>query len=189
MASETARAVTLGTRLSKMWDNILKGTIYASGALIFLLMILMSYQVIVRYFFNTSTGWVPDFATDFQYMVVMLGTAWVLKVKKHTKLDVLVLRAKPRTQKIIEFGLNILAFAACALFFYVGMRATVTAFARGDFLYREVNVPLGPLLAFIPFSFLLLSIQLIIDLVKGWRFLQAGKVKVESTPAQPQAYT
>lgn len=171
---------TSGGKFLRIWDGILKGTAYASGAFIFVLMLLMSYQVIVRYFFKASTGWVPDFATDIQYIVVMLATAWVLRVKKHTKLDVLVVGMKPMRKRILDLALNILSLAACALFFYLGLKATIVAFSNGDTIYREIIVPLGPLLAFIPFSFLMLSIQLVIDIINDVRFLMTGGNK----PAQ-----
>jgi TRAP-type C4-dicarboxylate transport system permease small subunit len=110
-----------------------------------------------------------------------MGTAWVLRTNKHTRIDVIVVRFSRRTQTIIGLVCNFLGFIACALFFWVGLQKTLNAFALGDFLYREVKVPLGPLYAFIPFAFLLLSIQLGMHLYSGWRSLQAAPAK----PSQP----
>jgi C4-dicarboxylate transporter DctQ subunit len=184
MGNDTAKAVTVGARLSKIWDTLLKVTIYVSGVLILILMLLMSYQVIGRYFFNAPGGWVPDFAGYFQYACVLLGTTWVLRNNKHTRIDVIVVRYSRRTQTIIGLVCNFLAFIACALFFWVGLLKTWDAFARGDFLYKEVNMPLGPLYAFIPFAFLLLSIQLGMYLYSGWRSLRTAPAK-PSQPSQP----
>jgi TRAP-type C4-dicarboxylate transport system permease small subunit len=187
MATNVAKVETTGARLSRLWENILRGTIYASGALIVILMLLVSFSVIMRYFVGMPTGWVPDFAGYFQYALVLLGAAWVLKIKRHVKIDVLVVRFSRRIQGIIELVCNCLAFIAYSIFFVVGLRATINAFVRGDFLFKEVKMPLGPLYAFIPFCLLLLCIQIFLDIYTRWRSLRAAPAKSVQPSQPPQA--
>jgi C4-dicarboxylate transporter, DctQ subunit len=181
MATNTAKVVPTGSRLSRFWDTLLKTTIYVSGGMIVVLMIMVSFSVIMRYFLKTPTGWVPDFAGYIQYALVLVGAAWVLKIKRHVRIDVLVARYSRRTQTIIEIVTMCMAFIAYVIFFYVGLKATITAFANGDILYKEVKMPLGPLYAFIPFGLGLLCTQMFIDIYARCRSLRAAPAK----PAPP----
>jgi C4-dicarboxylate transporter, DctQ subunit len=183
MATNIAKVAPTGSRLSRFWDNLLKTTIYTSGVLIFVLMLLVAFSVIMRYFFKTPTGWVPDFAGYFQYALVLLGAAWVLKIKRHVRIDVLVAKYSRRTQTIIEIVTMSMAFIAYAIFFYVGLKATITAFVNGDVLYKEFIMPLGPLYAFIPFGLGLLCIQMFIEIYTRCRSLKALPAK-PAPPAQ-----
>jgi TRAP-type C4-dicarboxylate transport system permease small subunit len=184
MATNTAKVETRGARLSRLWENILKGTIYASGVLIVIMMVLVSFSVIMRYFVGMPTGWVPDMAGYLQYALVLLGAAWVLKIRKHVKIDVIVVRFSRKTQRIIELVCNCLAFIAYSIFLVVGLRATINAFVHGDFLFKEVKMPVGPLYAFIPVCLLLLCIQIFIDIYSGWRSIRAAPA-MPVQPSQP----
>jgi C4-dicarboxylate transporter DctQ subunit len=171
-----AKATTVGRLLSKVFDRILIVTAYISGAIIVLMMLSMSYEVVMRYFFLAPTPWAVDSAGYMQYALVLLGAAWVLKTESHTKIDTLVLRLSFRTRTIINFVTSFIALATCALFVWKGTEATWNAYIRGDFLYREVEVPLAPLYAIIPFAFLLLFIQFGRRVYGYWRSLSASKL-------------
>lgn len=162
--------------LSKIFDKVLLVTGYASGVIIVLMMLSMSYEVVMRYFFLAPTKWVLDSAGYMQYALVLLGAAWVLKIEGHTKIDTILIRFQPRTQTIINIVTSSIALLACALFMWKGVEATWTAYVRGDFLYHEVEVPLAPLYAIIPFAFLLLCIQFGRRAYNLWHSLSANKL-------------
>jgi TRAP-type C4-dicarboxylate transport system permease small subunit len=145
MATNLAQAASKESGLSRFWASLLKVTIYIAGAMILILMVGVAFSVIMRYFFKAPTGWVPDFAGYFQYALVLLGAAWVLRIKRHVRIDVIVAKFSRRIQTIIEIVTMSMAFLAYALFVVVGTRATITAFVNGDFLYKEIPMPLGPL--------------------------------------------
>jgi TRAP-type C4-dicarboxylate transport system permease small subunit len=150
---------TTGRRLSKGFDRILTVTAYTSGIIIVVLMLSMCYEVVMRYFFNAPTKWAADFSGYMQYVLVLLGAAWVLKIDAHTRIDTLLVFFSPRTRTIINIVTSSIALVACALFLWKGVEATWDAYQRGDFLYREVELPLAPLYAVIPFAFLLVCIE------------------------------
>jgi TRAP-type mannitol/chloroaromatic compound transport system permease small subunit len=94
------KAGAMGRRLSKVFDNVLTGTAYASGAIIVLMMLSMSYEVAVRYFFLAPTKWAADSAGYMQYALVLLGAAWMLKMDSHTKIEILLQRLQSKTRTI-----------------------------------------------------------------------------------------
>jgi TRAP-type C4-dicarboxylate transport system permease small subunit len=186
MATQTATPPK--PAIARFWDGLLRVTIYASGIMIIILMVMIAFAVIIRYVFPRSGlnfGSVPDFAGYFQYALVLLGAAWVLKIKKHVRLDFIVTRFSRRTQLWIEIVTNGLALISYAIFVVVGFNATVKAFVNHDFLYKTINMPLGPLYAFIPFCLTLLCIQIGIDIYG--RFKMLGKLPAKPAPPAPQA--
>ena len=158
-------------RASKIFDSIIAGAAYLSGCIIVFMMLAISYEVVMRYILGTPTSWVMDFSGYMQYAIVLLGAAWVLKIGSHTRIDILLNKFRPRIQTILNIVTSSISLVACAIFGWKGFEATWGAYQRGDFLYREVEVPLAILFAFIPFSFLLLCIQLGREIHKHWRAL------------------
>ena len=132
---------------------------YAAGTIVFAIMLSICYEVIMRYFFNRPTAWAVDFAGYMQYALVLMGSAWVLKIDGHPRIDIIVSRTSAKTQAIMRVITSSVAVVTCTIFFWKGLEATVDAFQRGDFLYRNVEVPIGPLYAIIPFAFLLIGIE------------------------------
>jgi C4-dicarboxylate transporter DctQ subunit len=162
--------------LSKIFDRIITWVAYVSGWIIIIMMLSISYEVVMRYFFRAPTAWVVDFSGYMQYVLVLLGTPWVLKIGSHTRLDILLNKFSGRIQTILNIITSSIALLACAIFFWKGFEATWGAYQRGDFLYREVEVPLALLFVFIPVAFLLLCIQFGREVYKHWRGL--GKALV-----------
>jgi len=170
------KTTTVGRRLSKVFDKVLIVTAYTSGVIIVLMMLSVSYHVLMRYFFTAPTTWAPDFAGYMQYALVLLGAAWVLKIDSHVKIDTLLLRLSPRTRTIINIVTSSIALVACALFVWKGVEATWGAYLRGDFLYREVELPVAPFYALIPFAFLLLCIEFGRKVYNHWHSLSTIKL-------------
>jgi len=146
-------------RLTKIFDYVLNVTAYFSGSLIIILMLSISYEVVMRYFFNSPTSWVIDFSGYMQYAIVMLGAAWVLKRNGHTKIDLLSAQLKGKKQTILNALTSSIGLLTCAIFFWEGLTATWQAYQRHEFLYREIEIPVAPLFVIFPISFLLLCIQ------------------------------
>jgi len=180
--------------IARFWDNLLRVTIYISGILIIVLMVGIAFSVIIRYvsrfvpsvaFFNF--GNIPDFAGYVQYALVLLGAAWVLKIKKHVRLDFIVGRFSRRVQLWIEIVTNFLAMGAYGIFVVVGFNATVKAFSNGDFFYKTINMQVGPLYALIALCLTLLCIQMGIEIYGRFKLLSnlPAKPAAPVAPAQP----
>lgn len=156
-------------KLSKSFDSLLTGTAYLSGFLIIFMMLSISYEVVMRYFFNAPTSWVIDFSGYTQQAIVLLGAAWVLRNGGHTRIDIILERFQGRRQSVINLFTSCLGFIASATFFWKGLEATWGAYQRGDFLYRDIEVPSALLLGFFPVAFLLLCIQFLREMYNHFR--------------------
>lgn len=146
-------------RISKAFDKFLNLLGYLSGIIVVLLMLFVSYEVVMRYFFNYPTIWVIDMSGLLMLAVTFLGTAWVLRIGGHTSLDMILLRFSLKTQAIINGITSLVALVACAVFLVQSVAESIDALRNHEFLYLTFEAPRHIPLWFITFGFLTLCIQ------------------------------
>jgi TRAP-type mannitol/chloroaromatic compound transport system permease small subunit len=70
--------------------------------LIMVLVVVVCFDVFMRYVFNSPTRWAYDAALHLYSIAFLVGGAWVLKMKAHIKVDVLYNLFPARTRAIIN---------------------------------------------------------------------------------------
>ena len=111
------------------------------GWLIMLMTFGVSYEVLVRYVFNSPTPWSLDVSFMMYGTIFMMGGAYTLSRGGHVRGDFLYRTWKPRTQALVDFILYI-------LFFFPGILALVITgfkYSGRSWGYGEVsaNSPAG----------------------------------------------
>lgn len=66
------------------------------------LVMVMTYEVIVRYVFNKPTMWTADVASTLGATIVTLGWAYTHKYHKHVRVDVIYSHLSTRAKAIID---------------------------------------------------------------------------------------
>jgi len=66
-----------------------------------LLTLTMTYEVVVRYGFDSPTIWSYDVSYMLGSMVLMFGMAYTLKIKGHVSIDIIFNRFSPRVQALL----------------------------------------------------------------------------------------
>lgn len=106
------------------------------GWLIILMTFGMSYEVLVRYLFNSPTPWSLDVSFIMYGTLFMMGGAYTLSRGGHVRGDFIYRTWKPRTQAMVDLALYI-------LFFFPGILALVITgfkYASRSWSYTEVSV-------------------------------------------------
>jgi TRAP-type C4-dicarboxylate transport system permease small subunit len=147
--------------LNVFFDTVVDSLAFLSGALLILIMISISVDVIMRYFFNRPLFWVGELAEYALLYITFTGAAWVLKKDRHVKIDVLVAGLNPKKRYILDWFVNIICIFVCAVLTYYGAVVARDHFVRGVYNPTLMSFPKGPLLAIIPIGTLLLTIQFI----------------------------
>ena len=123
-----------------MLEKFLKGVDWLSewsgktvSWLIFPLMLIITYDVIMRYLFSAPTVW----AFDMGYMVggsmVTLGMGYVLLQKGHVRVDILYDKFSRRTKLFLDFVLTILIFfPMMIIFLYTSWQYFLLSVARHE---------------------------------------------------------
>lgn len=156
--------VTLG----RVFDRILDFTAFAACFLIVFLLLSVCYEVVMRYFFDAPTDWVVEYASLIVLWVPFLVAAYVLRLDKHTKMDILVGQLNPTTQAVI----NIVSYIICALICFgiavFGTKVVWYYYKTGFATQTFLMIPKWPLMSVIPFSAILLFIEFIRKIFKSF---------------------
>lgn len=102
----------------------------AASLLIFLLLGIIFYEILGRYFFNRGSIWVHEVSGWIQVLYVFLGGAWAFQTGYFVRVDILFSNLPPRVQAILDVTVGTLLFA-----FFVW----VLLEKGGDFALRSWN--------------------------------------------------
>ena len=150
--------------ITKANEWLAKGSMY----LILALVVVVCFDVLMRYLFNRPTTWSFEAALHLYAIAFLVSSGWVLSMQAHVKVDVLYVRFSPRKRAFINvifcllFLLPVCFFLVKDGFDYAYASWKVGEVSRGSPLHEPVWV----LKVFIPISFLMLGLQGIVELVK-----------------------
>jgi TRAP-type mannitol/chloroaromatic compound transport system permease small subunit len=146
--------------------------------LILILVVVVCFDVLMRYLFNSPTTWAYDAALHLYSISFLVGGAWVLKMKAHIKVDVLYNMFSPRARAVINLICYLLLlFPLCYFLLKDGSVYAFTSWKLGEVSRSSpLHEPVWPLKAFIPISFLLLWLQGIVEVVHDLVIVKKGTV-------------
>lgn len=147
-------------------------------AVSFLILILVGvivYEIIVRYFFNSPTIWAHEISQMVYGAYVILLGGYLQQRNGHVNVDILYQRFKPRTRAIINLFTWLLFFAFCGVILVKGGEM-----AWDSFLYRETEPtafapPIYPLKMLIPLGAFLLLLQGLVKYIGDIKMAITGK--------------
>ena len=124
---------------------------------IFVIIGVMMYEVLARYFFNLPTRWTYDTSGWLQVVYVFLGGAYALQKGYFVRVDIFYAQASPRTQAWIDVTFSTILFAlfvsvllwrgfALAMDSYAMNEVSATGTWSGPVWPAKFMVPLGALL-------------------------------------------
>lgn len=145
--------------------------------LILVLTLALSYEVLVRYAFDTPTTWAFDAGYNLFGAFFMMGSAYTLSKNGHVRGDIFYRRLPERTQAIIDLTLYIAVFFPAILAILIAG----TDYFWAAFLIREKSNlspyqrPLYPLKGIIPLAALLLLLQGIAQVLRSIIAIRTGR--------------
>jgi TRAP-type mannitol/chloroaromatic compound transport system permease small subunit len=147
-------------------------------AISFLILVLVGvivYEIVARYFFNSPTIWAHEISQMVYGAYVILLGGYLQQRNGHVNVDILYLRFKPRTRAIIDLFTWLLFFAFCGVILVKGGEM-----AWDSFLYRETDStvfapPIYPLKMLIPLGGLLLLLQGLVKYIGDIKVAITGK--------------
>ncbi len=152
-------------RLSAQFGKLLEVLAAIGCALVFLMMLVICTDVLLR---NTALvasmrglAWANDLTEAGLYLTTMLAAPWLLRRGQHIRVDI-VLRAIPkRPAWYCEWIADLVALACCLVMVAYGTRMTWASFKSGAMTIKTLVTPEWWLLAPLPVTFLLLSIEML----------------------------
>jgi len=142
------------------------------------LVLAVTYEVILRYFFNAPTIWSFDVTYMLYGTLFMLGAAYALHKGAHIRTDFFFERWSVKTKGIIDSVAYLLFFFPSLLvFLYIGAQEGWYAFEIGETSEQTPWRPiLWPFKMMVPLAILLLLIQGVSETIKS---LWAARTGIE----------
>ena len=137
--------------------NVALGTISGLGVLV--MGLILTYEVVCRYFFNAPTIWAQETAT-YLYMWTMLAAAsYTLQEGKHVAVDLLLERMPPRVRSMLEVATSAVGVAFCAIVSVQAYEMIAATVRFGKVSATPLRVPLWIPQSALLMGFILLTFQ------------------------------
>lgn len=126
-----------------------------------LLVLVVSYDVVVRYIFGESSVGLQEFEWHLFALIFLVAAAYTLKMDDHVRVDVFYTKFSPKKQALVNFlGSIIFLIPFCLLVIYSSQDFVSLSFRIGETSPDAGGLPARYILkAFIPISFFLLLLQ------------------------------
>ncbi len=123
---------------------------YISAALILFMMLSVVYDVIARLAFHAPTLWVIDINEYLLVYVTFIPAAWILQRDGHVKVEIVVSRLQPRTQRVMGVVTDLVGLFYCAILTWEGWLVARDALAKGYRFSTALSFPQFPVFVIIP---------------------------------------
>jgi C4-dicarboxylate transporter, DctQ subunit len=147
--------------MEQVHDHISDYCAYLGAFLLLVLPFIMSYEVVMRYFFNDPTIWAVDFCEYILIYTAFLTAPWLMREKGHVNLSFVVDRLGDRGRTILELCQSLAGVVISLLLTLSGMEATRYAAVKGVLIVRPLVVPKYLILIVIPFGAFLLFLYFV----------------------------
>ncbi|MDN2564645.1 TRAP transporter small permease [Aquibium sp. A9E412] len=154
--------MSIGQRLGRSFDRLLDCLALVGCALIMFQVVSVSFEVIVRYFFGFSLGWVTSLNEWSLVFLTFLGVAWLQREGGHTSDDTIVQMFPAPVRAMARYVAWGLALLTCAVLTWYGAKVTWQNYVNENYDFFKIReVPLFYIYAVIPLGSLLWLIQLV----------------------------
>jgi len=152
-------------RLEAAYGKLLDGFALVACALIFGMTLMICADVLLR---NArivpglaGLEWSTEISEAMLYLITMLTAPWLLRRGQHIRVDI-VLRAVPKQVGwLMEWAVDILGLACCALIAWYSARAALASFHAGSVSIKTLVTPEWWLLTALPLAFLALTLEML----------------------------
>jgi len=138
------------------------------------IMVLIVYDVFMRYFISKPTIWVDELSEMLLLTMICIGGGTALLHNMHVKVGLLSDRLTPKSRALIDLITHPIILLICFILVTDGTRITWDAYVNNitsDTMFRP---RLWPVLSMIPVAGFLLGIQVIAKWARDFVFLVSG---------------
>ncbi len=170
------------TSLSILRQNTSTYLALASGWLIVALMLVVFYEVFMRFVFNRPPGWAIEIPRLMFLVIIFLGLGYTTRIGGHVSLDILTMRLSRRRLGLLQTITSFLALVMTAVLLWQSVNILVRSFVQQWRTATVVPVIEWPFYVAMVLGSFLMGIEWIGKIVAGWHNFRHP---VEH-PAQPE---
>lgn len=169
--------------MTRFFEMLVRQCAVFASFLFVLAGVMLTYEVIARYFFTKPTRWAAELSQMCLIWGSLLAMAWLLRQRQHIQVDAVVnLLPEPATHLIDAVVMLVVSVFSAVVFWY-GYLIFHDSFVRGRTTGSLLNIPIWIVELAVPVGFALLCLQGLIECGKSWRQLQTPSQPVASNPS------
>lgn len=161
------------------WEWVTHALAWLSGLLIVALALLVTAEVVLRYFFKSPLGWSVEVSEYIVLFLTFLAAPWVLKYDQHVRVDVLVESLPNPARRVTRWVGNLIGLAACLILLYYSSVLFYESITTGAMVAKVFRVPRALLVGVIPVGSLLMAAYFLRAVLRG-RFDMSAKTQAPS---------
>ena len=172
-------------RLESAYGRLLEVLALAACALIFGMMLMICADVFLR---NVrivpgmvGLEWANEISEAMLYLIALLTAPWLMRRGQHIRVDVLLRAVPPRLGWGLEWLVDALALACCAIITWYGVRAALGSWQAGSLSIKTLVTPEWWLLSVLPVAFLALTLEMLFRMRRLWLAPRAPRDDAVST--------
>ncbi len=143
----------------RLIDRLNERVAYMDRYLLFVMMMLVPFEVVMRYVFNRPTSWAME-ATQYLFLaMIVLGGGWALRIGAHVNVDILYNLLGKRAQGLVGALTTAVLIFFLSLVFWNSLTVAMTSFAWLETSGSGWNPPIYPVKFLIPIGTLLFLLQ------------------------------
>ncbi|CCK79715.1 MULTISPECIES: TRAP transporter small permease subunit [Desulfobacula] len=139
-----------------------------AGWIVVLMMLTISYDVVMRYAFNSPTTWSFEVNRYMLIMVVFIGAAWTLPAGGHVTVDIATERIPERKRIVLDIITSFMAGTYVLIFLIQSVVFTYDALEHNVRSTEYLAWPLWPIRAFLVVGAALLFLEYILRIVRNF---------------------
>ncbi len=144
-----------------------KSMAFIAGLTVVALSLLVTVTVVLRYGMGIGTGWSTEVSTYMLFVIALSAAPQIQVANKHITLDLIVPRLGQSTQQRLRRLSSAVGAFICVTIVAYSVNYTATLYERGDAVARVLSVPKWVFMAYIGFSFAVMSLVFMVQLVRG----------------------
>lgn len=130
-----------GNQIGGLFDKILKLLGILSFICIVMTMIIMSTEVVMRYFFNRPLGWAVELSTYLLVYICFLAAPYVLLQNKHVMMDIVYAKLPVNTRCWLDLISSILMIFVSSIITWYSYKVTMDLFQSGMLVHGTLEIP------------------------------------------------
>ncbi|MEM3484393.1 MAG: TRAP transporter large permease subunit [Candidatus Bathyarchaeia archaeon] len=153
----------------------------ASGISVIAMGFLVTYEVVMRYFFKSPTTWVSDLCSLLSCGAVFFGLGLACREGAHVKVDVVTRGMSDRNKTIFFISALLLSLLYCVVLIWTGTAVVVRTVRAWETSPLGIYPKFIPL-AFIPIGACILLLEIVNQLIKGILLVKKDLIQPENEP-------
>lgn len=145
-----------------------------AGLSVLVIVVLITYDVLMRYFFNEPQLFVDEVASFLQIVVIFGGLAYTFRTGGHVRVDLVTARLPPRVRAWLRLVALLGSLAFLGIVMWTTLQSTLTAYRYGRVSTVMLYPLWGPMLL-IPLGLALLALVMLVALVQQLRAVRGPR--------------